>query len=155
MGSDAMTGPLRVNHPTIAAVRARRLDADQAAQLADMLTLAFNEPKDAATALGLQLTKVEVALVKPAYEAILREAAASLPPRMLGKSQRISVAFLQYRKGGWQHDCNLEECPPRLRGLEIFAWRALRLFDSAIGLSARNIRRKLAAHKCDGQLDDL
>ena len=149
-----MSVPL-INRHTIALLIDGRLDADAQAELGEMLALAIDAPSDAAAALGLEYSAQEKLAQDAARDAVVCEAAASLPPRLMGKSRLISSAFLDYHSGGWDRHCSLRECPQQVRGLDRFAWKAFRLFDSTRGLSARNIRRILATDRGDGQLDDL
>jgi hypothetical protein len=91
-----MPAPLRINHSTAAAVRAGRLDADQAAQLADMLIDAIDDPQAAAAALGLEHehSRAEKLASIAAREAVVRKAAATMA---LGLSEnarrRRSVSY--------------------------------------------------------------
>ena len=147
-----MPTPLRVNHSTAAAVRAGRLDADQSAQLADMLTAAIDDPQAAAAALGLELehSRAEMLARDAARAVVIRAAAQSLSAAMSdrGKAKMISLVFLRYHGDGWLRDADADECPARLKGLERFAWQAFRLFDNEIGLSAENIRKIVGHQRC-------
>jgi hypothetical protein len=135
MGNDAMTGPLRLDHLR---ERLRAGDPDAAREAASIL----DGPA------------VDIAAAVAARYVIIRAAAASLPSgwSVNAKAMKINSVFQSYWNGRWRRECGLPECPARLKGLERFAWHALREFDSTVGLSARSIRKMLAASEGDGQL---
>jgi GAF domain-containing protein len=147
-----MAAPLRITPSTIAAVHAGRLDANQAAELAEMLANALADPQAAAAALGLELehSRAEMLARDAARAAVIRAAAQSLSAAMSdrGKAKMISSAFLRYHGDGRLRDADVAECPARLKGLERFAWQAFRLFDNKLGLSAENIRKIVGRRRC-------
>lgn len=133
-----MTAPVRLNHRLIERLRAG--DRDAALAVADIL--------------GRPAQVDKLAASDARYD-VLREAAASLSSAMSvnGKAVLINRAITNYRAGGWQRESHLEQCPPRLRGLERYVWRALCLYDADV--SVRQLRKKLAPTGGGGQRDGL
>ena len=152
-----MTAPPRLNRATIAALLGGRLDADAQAALGHMLDNALAAPHAAAAALGLEYTRAEKLARIAARDSVFPAAGNSLPPSMSdnGKAKLISSVFLRYHRYGWLRDCDLDQCPARLKGLERFAWQAFRLFDSNVGLAAETVRPKLGTSDVSDQPDDL
>ena len=151
-----MSVPL-INRHTIALLLDGRLDADAQAELGHMLATAKAKPSDAAAALGIEMPRAEKLARTAARDGVIRAAGNSLPSSMSdnGKAKLISSVFLRYHRYGWQRDCDLDQCPARLKGLERFAWQAFRLFDSNLGLAAETVRGKLGTSGGDDQPDDL
>lgn len=136
--------PLRLDHGLTADLRAGRLDADALDALAAALDLAIDKPTEAASALGIERSREELAAVSTLQDEVLREAAGTLPSvlSVVAKANLIHSAFQRYRAGAWRRDRVLDECPARHHGtLKEFGWRWLRLRDNVP--SGRTIRRKL------------
>jgi hypothetical protein len=92
---------LRITPSTVSAVRDGRLDANQAAELADMLANAIADPHAAAAALGLEheLSRAETLARGTARARVIRAAGQSLSAAMSinSKAALISLVFLRYR----------------------------------------------------------
>jgi hypothetical protein len=148
----SLDAALRIGRLAAALERGEALAVDDAAVLATSLRAYLDGAVgslDAAlelrpTAAGQRTWRTRAAL--PERDAILREAAARLFPKLTATEQAkaLETALARYAASAWQRERAMAELPPRHKGrLEECLWQTLRAEPRALG--RERIRKILVA----------
>lgn len=78
-------------------------------------------------------------------DSLIRQAAAEFFPGQSARRQAVEIhrAIGRYAATSWPRDRSAVVCPDRLSGIQVFAWRILRIDDRM--LSADRLRKVLAS----------